>query len=83
MGVLACSRKGCENIMCDTYVPEVGYVCKSCQQEFKNYIEIQKPGQKLYDYEIKEELKFFITFGVPDSFGETDIDSFFDNYTSR
>lgn len=39
MGVMQCSRPSCENIMCDTYVNSVGYVCNSCQSEFKDYVE--------------------------------------------
>lgn len=34
MGVLACDRRGCENIMCDFYVPSVGYICCECKEEF-------------------------------------------------
>lgn len=33
MGVLACDRSGCENIMCDRYSPEYGYICDSCFEE--------------------------------------------------
>jgi hypothetical protein len=36
MGVLACSRQSCENIMCDIYIPSVGYICNSCKEEFIN-----------------------------------------------
>ena len=39
MGVMSCSRKCCDNIMCRTYVNEVGYVCSSCQEEFKIFLE--------------------------------------------
>jgi hypothetical protein len=35
MGVMSCHRKGCNNIMCDTYIPQIGYVCRECQEEFK------------------------------------------------
>ena len=38
MGVLACSRKDCSKVMCDTYIPGVGYVCNECEREFKEYI---------------------------------------------
>lgn len=38
MGVMSCSRRGCEHIMCNTYVEEVGYVCHSCQDEFKRLV---------------------------------------------
>lgn len=35
MGVKACHRKGCSEIMCDTYINETGYICNDCQKEFK------------------------------------------------
>lgn len=38
MGVLACSRKHCENIMCDTHISSIGYICFDCQSEFKEYL---------------------------------------------
>jgi len=37
MGVMPCSRKDCDNIMCDTYVDGIGYVCYDCQKEFKEF----------------------------------------------
>lgn len=33
MSVLACSRNGCENIMCDRYSSTYGYLCDSCFDE--------------------------------------------------
>lgn len=36
MGVLACDREGCDNIMCDFYSPTFGYLCYSCLQELKD-----------------------------------------------
>jgi hypothetical protein len=38
MGVMACSRNSCESIMCDTHVEHVGYICPSCQDEFKQFL---------------------------------------------
>jgi hypothetical protein len=38
MGVMSCNRSGCESIMCDTYIPSVGYVCTYCQSDFKEYL---------------------------------------------
>ena len=35
---MSCHRKGCEEIMCHTYIPAVGYVCYECQIEFENYL---------------------------------------------
>lgn len=34
MGVMACSRRGCENIMCDVYINHIGYLCNHCINEF-------------------------------------------------
>lgn len=33
MGVLNCNRRGCENIMCDWYSSEYGYICNNCFDE--------------------------------------------------
>jgi len=33
MGVLECARRDCENIMCDRYSPEYGYICDECFEE--------------------------------------------------
>ena len=33
MGVKACSRKGCNNIMCDRYSSTFGYICDECFEE--------------------------------------------------
>lgn len=33
MGVLPCSRFGCENIMCDRYSILYGYLCEECFNE--------------------------------------------------
>jgi len=33
MGVLACSRNGCDAIMCDRYSPVYGYICPDCFSE--------------------------------------------------
>jgi len=51
MGVMACSRAECENIMCDKYATEFGYICNDCLQELKEY-QKQHPGMTLTD--IKE-----------------------------
>jgi hypothetical protein len=36
MGVLPCYRKDCNNIMCNTYVDGVGYICDDCKEEFES-----------------------------------------------
>ena len=35
MGVLACDRKGCDNVMCDYVSSEHGYICWECLSELK------------------------------------------------
>lgn len=30
MGVMECSRKGCDNILCDRYSTTYGYICQEC-----------------------------------------------------
>jgi len=37
MGVMACSRKGYNSVMCDTHTSE-GYICYECKDEFKLYL---------------------------------------------
>jgi len=59
MGVMSCSRPGCENIMCDTCIPKIGYVCFDCQKEFKNYLESQNKTE-LTETQITNELKEFM-----------------------
>lgn len=44
MGVMPCYRKNCDNIMCDVYINDIGYICYECQQEF---------GEKKYKTETK------------------------------
>lgn len=33
MGVLECSRYGCNHIMCDRYSSKYGYICDECFEE--------------------------------------------------
>lgn len=33
MGVMTCSRRGCDNIMCDRHSTKHGYLCDSCFEE--------------------------------------------------
>jgi len=69
MGVMACDRKGCSNILCDTYVSSVGYVCGSCKYEFKEWLETRNSYPST-EKEINDELKIFMA---------TDVDSFKDS----
>lgn len=35
MGVLLCHREGCDNIMCDRYSGDFGYICSECFEELE------------------------------------------------
>lgn len=39
MGVMNCSRSNCENILCDRYSKDYGYICDDCFCEL-----LQKPN---------------------------------------
>jgi hypothetical protein len=82
MGIMECSRKNCNNIMCDTYVQSVGYICSECQSEFKEYL--QKNGlNPTTEGQIKRELGAFMA--IPkDSYitgKEITVDDFFNEHT--
>jgi len=36
MGVLACDREGCTNILCDRLSNVYGYICNECFEELVN-----------------------------------------------
>ena len=82
MGVMSCSRKDCENIMCRTHVDGVGYICDECESEFKEYIE--KKGLHLdIEGQIKRELDKFMNTSK-DLYvegKEISVDDFFRDYS--
>ncbi|MFW5847514.1 MAG: hypothetical protein ACOCVF_01160 [bacterium] len=82
MGVMNCSRPNCENIMCDTHIPFIGYICWECQSEFKKYLE-SEGKTKFIESEINKELNKFMESRKNDFvYGESiNIDDFFEKYT--
>lgn len=80
---MSCSRKNCENIMCDTYVDGVGYVCYKCQEEFKKYLRFSNLNPS-NDSDIRNYLEYFIQTkkGIySGSYDDEIIDSFFNKHT--
>lgn len=76
MGVKTCIRNGCSSIMCDTYIPSIGYLCKDCIDEFKN--------SYTSDSEIVFALSNFVdTFRVYGENKEKNLDDFFKQYTNE
>jgi len=78
MGVMNCSRKDCNEIMCQTYIPSVGYICGDCKFEFENNLN----EVCMTEIEFIEELKTFIE-KPKDCFDNRGITSyeFFNKYT--
>lgn len=82
MGVMSCHRPDCDSIMCDTYVDDVGYVCRECQREFSDYLEkVNVPHGT--EGEIKEALRDFMPTrkGQHAQGKEMSVDDFFNQYT--
>ncbi len=84
MSVLSCCRYNCENVMCDTCVPGIGYVCYGCQSEFKKYL-IDKNINPITEDEIYSALKEFVETEKGSFLQEMDIETkvniFFKPYT--
>ena len=85
MSVLSCARPDCDRIMCNTYVPSVGYVCRECQKEFKNYLCSQKDIIVDSKGSIVKALEKFMETrkGDYDKGQEVDADGFFSEYTKN
>lgn len=81
MGVLSCARPSCSNIMCDTYVETVGYVCSECQNEFNEYLE-HKNLTPHTDYEFTLNLRVFMETDKTNSYRKDipDTETFFSHY---
>lgn len=81
MGVMSCSRPSCPNIMCQTYVNSIGYVCTECQNEFKDYLKKEQLTPKT-EGEIKNQLVLFMETDK-DRYVDGDeisVDDFFNSY---
>ena len=80
MGVMSCARKGCTNIMCDIYIPEIGYICHECQQEFKTYLD----DKMIHSFTRKDFKEFMETYkGETGKYNREDVDNFFSDYTNN
>jgi len=80
MGVLSCARRGCERIMCDTYVDGVGYVCMECEDEFKNHFKFAGLANNSRN-DITESLRSFMETEKDSMHTDIDsVDEFFDRY---
>ena len=46
MGVMRCDRADCENILCDWYSSEYGYLCNDCMTELRSLV----PSVTVYNF---------------------------------
>lgn len=81
MSVLACNRVGCNNIMCDTYVPHIGYICFECQKEFINFL-INNGYIVNNEYQVIEHLEQFMSKYKTSYESGMNVDEFFKKYTT-
>jgi len=67
MSVMACSRRGCEHVMCDRYSSKHGYICGDCFSELlesgldtniKEFMD-SEPGSTILEESIDRYLKEF------------------------
>src|SRR5690606_37167776 len=78
MSVLACSRPECPNIMCETYVPQIGYICWSCREEFKSHLQ----GRPIYGRDdALDLLQGFMNTRAGTYHHDFDIDAFLNEFT--
>jgi hypothetical protein len=85
MGVMTCSRRDCNEIMCDTYIQEVGYICNDCKSDFHKYCE-ETGANPDNEHDIKEELKDFMKESKTEfveSRNKMTINEFFNNHTEN
>lgn len=80
---MSCSRNSCRNVMCDTHIPKIGYVCNDCQKEFKEFLAARCITPSNGD-QIREHLEYFMETAPKNSFENEDhisVGEFFRMYT--
>jgi len=80
MGVRNCCRNGCDDIMCSTYIEDIGYMCRECKSELIKYFE-DKGLEELPENELYKEIEDFMNtkVGTYVKKKKINIDAFLDN----
>lgn len=79
---MRCSRNSCENILCNTYIPSVGYVCSECKEQFKTYVVEEKINTTKWTEIIAALERFLLTDKILyEKYDQINIDDFFNKYT--
>lgn len=82
MGVMTCHRNNCSNIMCETYVDGVGYICGECKGEFA--LLVDKESHTMTERTYKRKLSDFMeTEKMVGGDELTTVDEFFNKYTTK
>ena len=76
MGVMNCTRKGCDNIMCQTYIPEIGYICGDCQREFAIIVGCEV----LPESRLRTKLEIFLSKSKDHDHQKLSVEDFFNKY---
>lgn len=79
MGVLNCSMKDCEEILCRTYINEVGYICDDCKSRFNEYL--LKNGLKPKSEE--DYIEYLKVFKKTSKDNISNIEDFFNKFTFK
>ena len=64
MGVMACNRDGCRNIMCTRHSHEFGYICDECFEELTDFLLVKGECAKFLIEEFMDSNKND-PYGVP------------------
>ena len=82
MSVMSCSRRSCPNIMCATYINDIGYICQGCQEEFISYLKMDV-GLALPEYKMRKKLKEFMEIEPVEKINDTFVfvHKFFEDHT--
>jgi len=70
MGIMECSRKGCENIMCADYSEETGYICYECKSELEESNPTSVQDVKYFMKTNKKKYQINEKFSLAKMFGE-------------
>jgi len=84
MGVISCSRSGCDSIMCDTHIDSVGNICYDCQSEFIKCMEshqIWAVGDEAITYQLKRFMKINKDYSSGSGPSQDGIREFFNRHT--
>lgn len=67
--------------MCDTYVPDIGYICAYCKVEFTEELTKESEMENFSEKAIKDHLETFLSCKKTEYSDSISIGEFFKKYT--